>query len=116
MLRKTILMVDDEPIVTGTLALIVNRFPREFFAIGSNSVAEALTLDGEIQPDLVLLDVFIARRTWLAARERNASQHGKRASSDEHERAAEACEWTACDRVKSQSRHHNLRPRPTWFT
>jgi DNA-binding NtrC family response regulator len=59
MFRKTILIVDDEPIVTTTLVLIVNRFHEEFLAIGSNSVAEALTLDGEIHPDLVVLDVFM---------------------------------------------------------
>ena len=54
-----ILVVDDEPIITKTLVLILNNLKDEFFAIGSTSISEALKIVEGIRPDLVLLDVIM---------------------------------------------------------
>lgn len=54
-----ILVVDDEPVITQTLVLILNRFSDEFFAIGSTNLADALKIVEGINPDLVLLDAIM---------------------------------------------------------
>jgi DNA-binding response OmpR family regulator len=65
MTGSTILVVDDEPLVTQTLVLVLSRFP-EFMAIGSTDVSEAFTVVGAIQPDLVLLDAIMPGTKGLA--------------------------------------------------
>lgn len=54
-----ILVVDDEPVITRTLVLILNNLKDEFFAIGSTNVNEALKIVEGIRPDLVLLDAIM---------------------------------------------------------
>jgi DNA-binding response OmpR family regulator len=54
-----ILVVDDEPVITKTLVLILNSLRGEFYAIGSTNLAEALTIVKGVHPDLVLLDVIM---------------------------------------------------------
>jgi len=54
-----ILVVDDEPVITRTLVLILNSLRDEFFAIGSTNVNEALKIVEGIRPDLVLLDAIM---------------------------------------------------------
>ena len=61
---STVLVVDDEPLITRTLVLILSRFP-EFMPIGTN-LSEAFTVVGTIQPDLVLLDAIMPGTTGLA--------------------------------------------------
>lgn len=56
---SVILVVDDEPVITQTLVLILNSFKDEFFAIGTTSVHEALKIVEGIHPDLVLLDAIM---------------------------------------------------------
>jgi DNA-binding response OmpR family regulator len=57
--RSTILVVDDESVITQTIVLILNRFEDEFLGIGSTNVSEALTIVRAIHPDLVLLDAIM---------------------------------------------------------
>jgi CheY-like chemotaxis protein len=57
--RSLILVVDDEPLITETLVLILNKFSHEFVAVGSSNVTDALTLVRGIHPDVVLLDVIM---------------------------------------------------------
>ena len=57
--RSTILVVDDEPVITRTLVLILNNCEGEFTAIGTTQAAEALAILGGIHPDLVLLDAIM---------------------------------------------------------
>lgn len=59
MAPSIILVVDDEPVITQTLVLILNSFSPEFFAIGCTNVAEALTIVQGVHPDLVLLDAIM---------------------------------------------------------
>src|SRR3954462_4494203 len=54
-----ILVVDDEPVITETLVLILNRYKEEFFAVGTTKVDEALSIVRGIQPDLVVLDAMM---------------------------------------------------------
>ena len=56
---SVILVVDDEPVITQTLVLILNSFRDEFFAIGTTNVSEALKIVEGIHPDLVLLDAIM---------------------------------------------------------
>jgi len=51
--------VDDEPNVTRTLVLVLNRSKQNLFAVGSTDLAEALSIVRSIRPDLVLLDVMM---------------------------------------------------------
>ena len=59
MAASIILVVDDEPVITKTLVLILNSFHGEFYAVGSTSIVEALTIVQGIHPDLVLLDAIM---------------------------------------------------------
>lgn len=56
-----ILVVDDEPVITQTLVLILNSnsMKGEFFAVGTTSVIDALKIVAGIHPDLVLLDAIM---------------------------------------------------------
>jgi DNA-binding response OmpR family regulator len=54
-----ILVVDDEPVITQTLVLILNNFGGEFFAVGTTNLADALKIVAGIHPDLVLLDAIM---------------------------------------------------------
>lgn len=54
MSRSTILVLDPEPLLTQTLVSVLNRFPQEFVAIGSTSLAGARKLLNGFCPDLVL--------------------------------------------------------------
>lgn len=56
---SVILVVDDEPVITNTLVLILNSFKGEFYVVGSTNIAEALTIVQGIHPDLVLLDAIM---------------------------------------------------------
>jgi DNA-binding response OmpR family regulator len=56
---STILVVDDEPIITQTLVLILNNFGHEFLAVGSTNAQEALAIVRGIHPDLVILDAVM---------------------------------------------------------
>jgi len=59
MAASIILVVDDEPVITQTLVLILNSFRDEFFAIGTTNVADALKIVEGIHPDMVLLDAIM---------------------------------------------------------
>jgi len=65
MAASVILVVDDEPVITKTLVLILNSFKDEFYAIGSTDIGEALTIVQGIHPDLVLLDAIMPRAIGL---------------------------------------------------
>jgi CheY-like chemotaxis protein len=89
MRHTTILVVDDEHIITDTMVMILNR---EFLAIGCYSAAEAIGIVRGILPDLVLLDVImpnvnacarIAGRVWLQGvdDERTSRRRHRRAAS-----------------------------------
>lgn len=54
---RVILVVDDEPVITQTLTLVLNRSNQGLFAIESNDLEQALQIVHGIRPDLVLLDV-----------------------------------------------------------
>jgi len=56
---KTILIVDDEPLVATTLVAILNLCIGEFAAVAATTVEEALAIVRGITPDLVLLDVMM---------------------------------------------------------
>jgi two-component system response regulator MtrA len=56
---STILVVDDESLITHTIVLILNRDRDELFAIGSADVSEALRIVRDTRPDLVLLDAIM---------------------------------------------------------
>jgi DNA-binding response OmpR family regulator len=56
---SVILVVDDEPVITRTLVLILNSFRDQFFAIGTTSIVDALKIVEGIHPDLVLLDAIM---------------------------------------------------------
>ncbi len=56
---SVILVVDDEPVITQTLVLILNSFRDEFFAVGTTSISDALKIVEGIHPDLVLLDAIM---------------------------------------------------------
>lgn len=55
--RKIVFVVDDQPLIADTIALILNRVGEEFIAISCHSAAEAIITAEGIKPDLVLLDV-----------------------------------------------------------
>ena len=54
-----ILVVDDEPVITETLVLVLNHSNQKLFAFGFDNVADAITMVRGVQPDLVLLDVMM---------------------------------------------------------
>ncbi len=56
---SVILVVDDEPVITQTLVLILNSFRDEFFAVGTTSISDALKIVEGTHPDLVLLDAIM---------------------------------------------------------
>lgn len=56
---KTVLIVDDEPLVANTLAAILNLYVGEFVAVAATTVLDALAIIRGIMPDLVLLDVML---------------------------------------------------------
>jgi DNA-binding response OmpR family regulator len=56
---KTVLIVDDEPLVATTLAAILNLYVGEFAAVAATTVVDALAIVRGIMPDLVLLDVMM---------------------------------------------------------
>jgi DNA-binding response OmpR family regulator len=54
-----ILVVDDEPLITKTLVLVLNKASQDFLAIGCTCVSEALATVRGVRPDLVILDVIM---------------------------------------------------------
>ena len=55
--RRTILMVEDEPSITDPLAEALER--EGFDSAVARTVAEGVSLAGDLEPDLVLLDVML---------------------------------------------------------
>ena len=55
--KKFILVVDDQPLIADTLALILNSAEKGFLAVSIHRAADAIGLARAIRPDLVLLDV-----------------------------------------------------------
>lgn len=55
--HRVVFVVDDQPIIADTIALILNKTTDEFIAISCHSAADAILTAEGIRPDLVLLDV-----------------------------------------------------------
>src|ERR1700722_19711625 len=57
--KRTILIVDDHPIVRQGLALLINREPDLAVCGGAEEAGEALRLIDEMKPDLVVVDISL---------------------------------------------------------